>query len=239
MHSHSTPVIRPSFFEPDLEPDVGLRPAAMGDEGLLAVDHQPHAALGLAREQRRDQLDIERLGAAAEAAADMRLDHADLRHVHGEDLRQHQVDVVGHLRGGMHRHAVAHGVVARDRGMHLHLVLADLGAVVGRPRAPDRRRRTPARHCRARRTRRVRDCRASWRAAARRPARARRLRREIGRQLLHLHLDAARAPPWRWRRRRRRRRRPARRDSAPCRAPADARCARSAARRRSCRNRRR
>ena len=104
----------------------------MGDEGLLAVDHQPHAALGLAREQRRDQLDIERLGAAAEAAADMRLHHADLRHVHGEDLRQHQVDVVGHLRGGMHRHAVALGVVARDRGVHLHLVLADLGAIVGR-----------------------------------------------------------------------------------------------------------
>ena len=120
------------LLQPDLEPDVGLRPAAMGDEGLLAVDHEPHAALGLARQQRRDQLDVERLGAAAEAAADMRLDHADPRHVHGEDLRQHQVDVVGDLRGGMHRHAVALGVVARDRGVHLHLVLADLGAIVGR-----------------------------------------------------------------------------------------------------------
>src|SRR5579862_4729473 len=28
----------------DLELDVGLRPAAMGDEGLLAVDHDAHAA---------------------------------------------------------------------------------------------------------------------------------------------------------------------------------------------------
>ena len=32
----------------------------------------------------------------------------------------------------MHGHAVALGVVRRDRRMHLHLVLADFGAVVGR-----------------------------------------------------------------------------------------------------------
>ena len=31
----------------------------------------------------------------------------------------------------MHGHAVALGVVVGDRGVHLHLVLADLGAVVG------------------------------------------------------------------------------------------------------------
>jgi hypothetical protein len=86
----------------------------MGDEGLLAVDHHAHAAAGAAREQRGDQLDVERFGAAAEAAADMRLDHADLRHVHVEDLRQHQVDVIGHLRAGMHGHALAHGVVFGD-----------------------------------------------------------------------------------------------------------------------------
>ena len=115
----------------DLEPDVGFRPAAMGDEGLLAVDHEAHAAAGLARQQRRDQFDIERLGAAAEAAADMRLDHADARHVHAEDLRQHQVHVIRHLRRGMHGDAVAHRVVVGDRRVHLHLVLADLGAIVG------------------------------------------------------------------------------------------------------------
>ncbi len=61
----------------------------------------------------------------------MRLDHADARHVHVEDLRQHQVHVVRHLGRGVHRHAVALGVVVGDRGVHLHLVLADLGAVVG------------------------------------------------------------------------------------------------------------
>src|SRR5262249_44934401 len=71
----------------ELEADVGLRPAAVGDEGLLAVDHHAHATLGLARQQRSDQLDVEAFGAAAEAAADMRLDHADARHVHVENLR--------------------------------------------------------------------------------------------------------------------------------------------------------
>ena len=115
----------------DLELDIGLRPAAMGDEGLLAVDHDADAAAGLAGEERCDQFDIERLGAAAETAADMGLDHADARHVHGEDLRQHQVHVVRHLRRGVHGHAVAHHVVIGDRGVHLHLVLAHLGAIVG------------------------------------------------------------------------------------------------------------
>src|SRR6185295_9135214 len=71
------------LLQPDLEPDIGFRASAMGDEGLFAIDHEPHAALGLAGEQRRDQLDIERLGAAAEAAADVRFHHTDLRHVHG------------------------------------------------------------------------------------------------------------------------------------------------------------
>ena len=121
---------RAVLAHPELETDVGLRPAAMGDEGLLAVDHHAHAAAGLAREQRGDELDVERLGAAAEAAADMRLDHADARHVHVEDLRQHEMDVVRHLRAGVHGHALAHGVVFGDRGVHLHLVLAHLGAVV-------------------------------------------------------------------------------------------------------------
>ena len=61
----------------------------------------------------------------------MRLDHADARHVHAKRLRQHQVHVVGHLRRGMHGHALAQRVVVGDGGVHLHLVLADLGAVIG------------------------------------------------------------------------------------------------------------
>ena len=114
----------------DLEPDIGFRPAAMGDEGLLAVDHKPHAAAGLARQQRGDQFHIQSFGAAAEAAADMRLDHPDSRHVHAENLRQHQVHVIGHLGRSMHGHAITHCVVVGDRRVHLHLVLADLGAIV-------------------------------------------------------------------------------------------------------------
>ena len=91
----------------ELEADVGLRPPAMGDESLLAVDHQAHAAAGFAREQCGDQLDVERLGAAAEAAPHMRLDHTDAGHVHVEDLRQHQVHVIGNLRAGVDGHALA------------------------------------------------------------------------------------------------------------------------------------
>jgi hypothetical protein len=59
------------------------------------------------------------------------LDHADARHVHAEYLRQHQVHVVRHLGRGVHGDAVAHHVVVGDRGVHLHLVLAHLGAIVG------------------------------------------------------------------------------------------------------------
>ncbi len=103
----------------------------MGDERVLAVDHHAHRAADLARQQRRDQLDVERLGAAAEAAADERLHHADARHVQPEDLGEHQVHVVGHLRGSVHGEAVAYRVVVGDRRVHLHLVLAHLGAIVG------------------------------------------------------------------------------------------------------------
>ena len=157
----------------DLEPDVGLRPAAMGDEGFLAVGDDAHFAARLARQQRGDDLEIQRLGAAAEAAADMRLDHADARHLHAEDLRQHQVHVVGHLRRGMHGHAVAQRVVFGDRRVQLHLLLADLGAVIGALAHQIGLARSPARCRRVRTARRARYCRACCRAAARRRAPAR------------------------------------------------------------------
>ena len=210
----------------------------MGDESLLAVDHHAHAAADLARQQRGDQLDIERLGAATEAAADMRLDHADARHVHVEDLRQHQMHVVGHLRAGMDGHAVAHGVVFGDRRVHLHLVLADLGAIVGPLAHEIGLAQSPASTLpSSNRTSRsilpgLRSCRRPRRAPAL-------LGRVVGRQLAHLQLDQPQALTSPSHHRSRRPPRPARRDSAPCRAPTGARCARSAARRRSCRSRRR
>ena len=116
----------------ELEANVGFGPAAVGDEGSLAAEHDAHGATGAARQQRRDQFHIQALGATAEAAANERLDDTDLRHVHVQDLRQHQVHVIRHLGTGVHGQPVACNVVIGDCRMHLHLVLANLGAIVGR-----------------------------------------------------------------------------------------------------------
>ena len=114
----------------ELEADVGLGPPAMGDESLLPRGHEAHVAAGFACKQCSDQLDVKRFRAAAEAAADMRFDDPDARHVYVENLCQHQMHVIRNLRTGVDGHALAHGVILRERGVHLHLVLADLGAVV-------------------------------------------------------------------------------------------------------------
>ena len=70
MHSHSTAVMRPSLRIPILSRmSVSGRPRwVMNVSSRLITD--AHAAAGLARQQRGDQFDIERLRAAAEAAAD-------------------------------------------------------------------------------------------------------------------------------------------------------------------------
>ena len=113
----------------DLQRNVRLRAAAVGNEGFFPVDHRAHGAAGLSCEQCRDQFDIERLGAASETATDKWLHHPNVRHVHVEDLRQHKMHVIRHLRGGMHGHTPAHRVVFGNRGMHFHLDLAHLGAI--------------------------------------------------------------------------------------------------------------
>src|SRR5215831_373866 len=92
----------PVLAHANLELDVGFRPAAMSDESFLAGGDDAHAAVGLARKQRSDQFNIERLGAAAKASTHVWFDHADARHIHAESLRQHQMDVIGHLSGSMH-----------------------------------------------------------------------------------------------------------------------------------------
>ena len=186
LHRRDAPV----SGQADLEADVGLGPAAVGDEGLLARRHDAHGAAGLAREQRRDQLDVEAFRAAAEAAADERLDDADPRHVHVEDLGQHQVHVVGDLGGGVHREPVAHGVVVGDRGVHLHLVLADLGAVVGR--LAHQRGCGEAVGDAAQLEQHVALEIAGLLGVQRHGiGRQRRLRGEVGRQLAHVHFDQA------------------------------------------------
>ena len=101
----------------------------MREERLLARELELHRAARGAREQRGDDLEVERFGAMAEAAADERLDHADARLVHAEAARERQVHVVGHLRHRMQRQPVALGVVLGERRVGLHHRVRDLGVV--------------------------------------------------------------------------------------------------------------
>ena len=103
----------------------------MSDEGLLAGGDEAHRAPRLAGEEGAYELDVEGLGAAAEAAPDVGLDDADARLLHPQAAREHEVDVVGHLGARVHGQAAALGVVVREGRVHLHLGLADLRAAVG------------------------------------------------------------------------------------------------------------
>ena len=160
----------------DLQPDVGGRPAAVGEETFLARELHAHRAAGRARQRGGDHLEVQRLDAMAEAAADEGLDDADARAVHAQHLRQRQVQVVGHLGHRMGGQAVGLGLVGGDRGVQLDLAVRHFGiawcsarAPGRRPRSRPRRRRSPARPG-------ARCCRPSCRAAARRPRRAPRRR---------------------------------------------------------------
>ena len=101
----------------------------MGEEALLARELELDRAAGRAREQRRDDLEVERLGAMAEAAADEGLDHADRRLVEREAARQRQVHVVGHLRHRVQRQPAALGVPLGERGVGLHHRVRDFRVV--------------------------------------------------------------------------------------------------------------
>ena len=100
----------------------------MGDEGLFAGELHQHLAGGGACQQRGDDLEIQRLDARAEAAADERLDHADARGIHLQALRQHEVQVIADLRHGLHRETVGGRIVFGERRMRLDLRMIDLGA---------------------------------------------------------------------------------------------------------------
>ena len=116
-------------LQSDLQPHVGLGPAAVGEKRLLARELELHRAARGAREQRGDDLEVERFRAMAEAAADERLDHADARLVHAEAAGERQMHVVGHLRHRMERQPVALGVVLGERRVGLHHRVRDLGIV--------------------------------------------------------------------------------------------------------------
>ena len=145
--------------EPELQTHRLLGTPPVGEEGLFAGGHEAHRPARLAGEEGADDLDVEGLGAAAEAAPDVRLDHPDPRLLQVEAAREHEVDVVGDLGARVHGEPAPLRVVVREGGVHLHLGLADLGAAVGllphevgagqapRP-GPRSRTRRPARGCR-------------------------------------------------------------------------------------------
>ncbi len=113
----------------DLQAHVGLGAPAVGEEALLAREFQPHGAAGGARQQRRDDLEIERLGAVAEAATDEGLDHADRRLVEFETAGERQVDVERHLRHRVQRQPAALGVPLGQRGVRFHHRVRHFGVV--------------------------------------------------------------------------------------------------------------
>ena len=65
--------------EPELQTHRLLGTPPVGEEGLLAGGHEAHRTARLAGEEGADDLDVEGLGAAAEAAPDVRLDHPNPR----------------------------------------------------------------------------------------------------------------------------------------------------------------
>ena len=123
---------RACFRQSDLEPHVGFGAATMREEALLAGQFELDRASRGAREKRRDDLEIERLGAMTKPAADKRLDDADQRLVHAETTGERQVHVIRHLRHRLHRETPALGVVLRERGIGLHHRLVDFGIVIAR-----------------------------------------------------------------------------------------------------------
>ena len=101
----------------------------MREEGILARQLDLDRAAGGTCQTPGDHLEVQRLDAVAESAADEGLDDADRRAVQPQRLRQHQVQVVGHLRDRVQRELLALGVPLRNGGIELDLAVRDLGAV--------------------------------------------------------------------------------------------------------------
>ena len=104
----------------NLQTHVGFGPAPVRDEGLLARELQLDRALGSARQQGSDDLEIEGLGAVPETTTDKGFDDADLRSIEVHALRQNQVHVVRHLRHRVQRQAATFAVPTGQRGVGLH-----------------------------------------------------------------------------------------------------------------------
>ena len=91
------PVMAPSFRETGLDPHQHRVPAAVDVEDLLARQRDLHRPAGELGELARRDLVGERIELAAEAAADGRRHHPDVRLRHVEDLAEQAVHVVRRL----------------------------------------------------------------------------------------------------------------------------------------------
>jgi hypothetical protein len=101
--------MRPSFVRPIfIFTSVSGRPRWVRKVSSR-VSIEAHGAARRAREQAGDDLEVERLGARAEAAAEEGLDDADARLIHLQAARQRKVHVVGHLGHRVQRQPAALG----------------------------------------------------------------------------------------------------------------------------------
>ena len=120
--------MRPSLAHAELEPDIGLRTRAVGDEGFLAGELHHHFAGAGAGEQRGDDFEIQRFDAGTKPAADERLDHANARGIHFKALGEHEMQVIADLRHGLHGEAAGQRIEFGKTCVRLDLCVVDLGA---------------------------------------------------------------------------------------------------------------
>ena len=114
----------------DFQARVGFGPAPVRDEGLFPALQQPDPGPRGLRKHGANELADQGFRARAEAAADMGLDHPDLRIVEPEALRDIAVYVVGHLGAGMHGEPLALIVPFGDGRVGLHMDVVDFLVVV-------------------------------------------------------------------------------------------------------------
>ena len=117
------------FLHAQFQPDIGFGAAAVREEAFLARELGPDQAARCTSERCRDHFEVERFDTVTEAAADEWLDHANLRAVHRQALRQCEVQVVRHLCHRVHGEALALRLVGGDRGVELDLAVGNFGVV--------------------------------------------------------------------------------------------------------------
>src|SRR5579863_2147978 len=129
MHSHSTPAMRPSLRRPILS--------------RISVSGRPRCVMKVSSRltTRRTQPPALRASSAAiSSTLSVSVRQPKPPPTCGLMTRMRDMSMsricdsircaVGHLRAGVHGHAVFDAIIFRDGGVHLHLVLAHLGAKI-------------------------------------------------------------------------------------------------------------